>query len=180
MYQHVTHRASYNALADMLKEFFALTISRSELHTFKSQLARYYGETYKKLLAKVLSGQLLHVDETALKLKNGKVYIWVFTNLEEVVFLSRPTREGDFLKKLLKDFKGVLVSDFYAAYDAIAHGGVNLQPEVVPHPTERPPRDIARSVAPPVEGVAEMNIQADGGRDVGFEEFLVDQRGRRG
>jgi len=28
-------------------------------------------------------------------------------------------REGDFLKKLLKDFKGVLVSDFYAAYDSI-------------------------------------------------------------
>jgi len=25
-----------------------------------------------------------------------------------------------------------------------------------------------------------MNIQADGGRDVGFEEFLVVQRGRRG
>jgi hypothetical protein len=31
-----------------------------------------------------------------------------------------------------------------------------------------------------VESVAEMNIQADGGRDVGFEEFLVAQRGRRG
>jgi hypothetical protein len=28
--------------------------------------------------------------------------------------------------------------------------------------------------------VVEMNIQADGGRDVGFEKFLVVQRGRRG
>src|SRR5262249_32511130 len=27
--------------------------------------------------------------------------------------------EGDFLKKLLKNFQGVLVSDFYAAYDSI-------------------------------------------------------------
>ena len=60
------------------------------------------------------------------------------------------------------------------------HGGVNLQPEVVPHPTERPPRDIAGSVAPPVEWVVEVNIQADGGRDIGFEEFLIVQRGRRG
>jgi len=25
-----------------------------------------------------------------------------------------------------------------------------------------------------------MNIQADGGRDIGFEEFFVVQRGRRG
>jgi hypothetical protein len=82
-------------------------------------MARYYRQTYKNLLVKVLSGRLLHVDETALKLKTGKVYIWVFTTLEEVVFMCRPTREGGFLKKLLKDFKGVLVSDFYAAYDAI-------------------------------------------------------------
>jgi hypothetical protein len=38
---------------------------------------------------------------------------------KEVVFMYRPTREGDFLKDLLKDFRGVLVSDFYAAYDAL-------------------------------------------------------------
>ena len=31
--------------------------------------------------------------------------------------MYRPTREGDFLHELLKDFRGVLVSDFYAAYD---------------------------------------------------------------
>ena len=43
----------------------------------------------------------------------------MFANLEEVVYLYRPTREGDFLKELLKDFHGVLVSDFYAAYDSI-------------------------------------------------------------
>ncbi len=49
----------------------------------------------------------------------GKGYVWVFANLEEVVFMYRPTREGDFLKEMLKDFKGVLLSDFYAAYDGI-------------------------------------------------------------
>ena len=38
---------------------------------------------------------------------------------EDVVFLYRPTREGDFLKSLLKGFKGVLVSDCYAAYAAL-------------------------------------------------------------
>src|SRR6266446_2920799 len=33
--------------------------------------------------------------------------------------MYRPTREGAFLKDLLKDFHGVLVSDFYTAYDSI-------------------------------------------------------------
>jgi hypothetical protein len=32
--------------------------------------------------------------------------------------MYRPSREGDFLHDILKDFRGVLVSDFYAAYDS--------------------------------------------------------------
>jgi len=35
------------------------------------------------------------------------------------VYLYKPTREGEFLRELLKSFHGVLVSDFYSAYDAI-------------------------------------------------------------
>ena len=34
--------------------------------------------------------------------------------------MYRPTREGDFLYDLLKGFHGVLVSDYYAAYDSLA------------------------------------------------------------
>ncbi len=45
--------------------------------------------------------------------------MWAFTNLEEVVYLFRPNREGEFLRDLLKDFHGVLVSDFYTAYDSL-------------------------------------------------------------
>ncbi len=43
----------------------------------------------------------------------------MFANMEEVAYVYRETREGDFLLTMLKDFKGVLVSDFYAAYEAI-------------------------------------------------------------
>ncbi len=82
-------------------------------------MARYYEKTYGTLLAKILAGNLLHLDETEVKLQIGKGYVWVFTNLEEVVFMFRPTREGDFLKELLKEFRGVLVSDFYSAYDSL-------------------------------------------------------------
>jgi hypothetical protein len=45
--------------------------------------------------------------------------VWVFTNLEEVVFMYKPTREGEFLREMLKGFEGVLVSDFYAVYDSL-------------------------------------------------------------
>ena len=119
MYQHVAHSLSLRTISIMLEEFFGLRVMTSELHMFKALMVRYYKTTYQGLLKKILSGNLLHIDETEVQLQSGKGYVWVFTNLEEVVFMYRPTREGDFLRELLKDFHGVLVSDFYAAYDSI-------------------------------------------------------------
>lgn len=119
IYQHVAQRLTLGPIQSMVEEFFGLRLSRSEVHMFKTLMARYYETTCRSLLAKILAGNLLHLDETEVKLHAGKGYVWVFTNLEEVVFMYRPTREGDFLKELLKDFKGVLVTDFYSAYDSL-------------------------------------------------------------
>jgi predicted RecB family nuclease len=119
MYEHVAHRLGCPTLKEMLKDCFGLAVCQQELNRFKPMMARYYRPCYKRLLAKILSGKVLHIDETEVKLKTGKGYVWVFATAEEVVYIYRPTREGDFLRDLLKDFRGVLVSDFYAAYDAI-------------------------------------------------------------
>src|SRR5262249_49781674 len=44
---------------------------------------------------------------------------WVLANMEDVVYLYRPNREAGFLQDLLKDFKGVLVTDFFTGYDSL-------------------------------------------------------------
>ena len=67
----------------------------------------------------IVNGRLIHADKTSVNLGGRYGYVWVFTNLEEAVYLYSPSREGDLVQQLLKDFKGVLVSDFYAAYDSI-------------------------------------------------------------
>jgi hypothetical protein len=104
----------------MLQENFSLPVFSPDVIRFKVLLTHHYEPTYKRLLEKLVAGNLIHADETEVRLKNGsKGYVWVFTNLEEVVFMYRPTREGGFLTDLLKGFRGVLVSDFYAVYDAL-------------------------------------------------------------
>jgi hypothetical protein len=45
--------------------------------------------------------------------------VWVFGNAEAAVYIFRPSREGEFLRKMLDGFKGVLVSDFFSAYDGL-------------------------------------------------------------
>jgi hypothetical protein len=71
------------------------------------------------LLAEFGSGSVLHADETEVHLRTGKGYVWVLAGIEEVAYVYKPKREGQFIKDFLQGFHGVIVSDFYAAYDAV-------------------------------------------------------------
>jgi Transposase IS66 family len=119
-YQQVTHRLGMKILAEIFYETFGVRVNyRWEFLVFRNLLAQYYRGSYRKLLAKVIAGQVLHADETEMKLRDGAGYVWVFANLDAAVYIFRPSREGEFLHESLKDFNGVLVSDFYSAYDGI-------------------------------------------------------------
>jgi hypothetical protein len=120
MYQHVVHRVSFEMLDDMLRDYFCLPISHVEIHMFKPLLAHYYRKTYQQILSNLLAGDILHMDETTVNFRKSKGYVWVIANMENVIYVFRPTRDGDWLHELLCGFKGVLITDFYSAYDSIA------------------------------------------------------------
>ncbi len=67
----------------------------------------------------LLSGKLINIDETAINLQKDKGYVWVLASTNSVYFFYRNSREGSFLADMLQKFKGVLVSDFYTAYDSL-------------------------------------------------------------
>jgi hypothetical protein len=71
------------------------------------------------LLTQLIAGSVLHIDETEMKLKDVSGYVWVFASESATVYIFRHSREGNFLRKMLKDFKGVIVTDFYSAYDGL-------------------------------------------------------------
>ncbi len=119
MYQYVVHRISLRHIAAMIEDCFGLRISFQEIHMLKSLVARRYRAASKQILARIVKGGFINVDETHANLKKIKGYVWVLTNLEDVQYMYRPNREAVFLQDLLKDFKGVLISDFYAGYDSL-------------------------------------------------------------
>jgi hypothetical protein len=118
-YQHVTHRLGVKSLAALFYETFGIKVSFWEFMDFRHLLVHRYRRTYNSLLAQLVVGPVLHVDETEVKLKDGVGYVWVFASASATVYIFRRSREGDFLRQMLKNFKGVLVSDFYSAYDGL-------------------------------------------------------------
>ena len=118
VYQHVALRQPYNRIREGLNAMFGIDLSESTLNNAQTKMSEYHTETYNSILAKLRNGNLICADETHVRIKGKDAYIWVFTSLEEVVYTYSPTREGNILEEIIKDFKGVLVSDFYNVYDS--------------------------------------------------------------
>jgi Transposase IS66 family len=78
-----------------------------------------YRETYEDIKQRLLLGTLIHAHETHISVKGNDSYVWVFTSMEEVIYIWSKTREDCNATEFLRSFAGVLVSDFYAAYDSV-------------------------------------------------------------
>ena len=117
--QQISYRMSYGSIKRMLSEYFQINISVSSMIWIRSQFADTYSSLIEKFKHALKNGNLIQGDETKINLRTESGYIWVLTNLNTVIYYYQPNREGKFLHEFLSDFSGVIVSDFYAAYDSI-------------------------------------------------------------
>lgn len=106
-------------VAESVRRLFGLVLNTGTQALLKSQMAEYYSDTHQQILKRLISGELIHVDETHVRIRGKRAYVWVFTNMHEVAYLYSATREGELAYATLGEFKGVLVSDFYAVYDSL-------------------------------------------------------------
>ena len=118
-YQAIELYIPMQVIAQSVNRLFGLRLPTGTLALFKRQLADYYTATYRQILERIVSGCLVHADETNANVKGKRAYVWVFTNMHEVVYLLSDSREAAVAQETLGAFKGVLVSDFYAAYDGL-------------------------------------------------------------
>ncbi|MDH5232362.1 MAG: IS66 family transposase [Gammaproteobacteria bacterium] len=80
---------------------------------------------------KLNQGALIHCDETTVQVLNepgkkpqSQSYMWVRTSGQSgekiILYDYHPSRSSEVPKQLFEDFKGILVTDGYAGYDAVA------------------------------------------------------------
>jgi transposase len=87
---------------------------------------------YEAQLRSILSSEVLSMDETPIKAgrqkrpppKRGKMktgYFWpIYGDRAELAFPFAPTRGGEVVGEVLKEFEGVLLTDGYKVYDTYA------------------------------------------------------------
>jgi hypothetical protein len=102
-----------------LADVFSLAIAHSKGYMSKGYIAALYQSLYSELLQSILESAVIHVDETTVQLRKQKGYVWVMTTMDKVYYFYKPSREAVFLQAMLANFSGVLISDFYPAYDSL-------------------------------------------------------------
>lgn len=119
VYQNIRGRQTMCQITESMSELFALDIGDDQANRFKRRISCRYNGLYDELRQRIVTSAVLHIDEGDVAIRKTKGYVWVFATLDGVWYLYKDTRAGDFLKDLLKGFSGVLVSDFYSAYNGI-------------------------------------------------------------
>jgi len=163
LYQNIGLRLPQESVDRSLNKLFGLQLAIGTTGRFKAAAAKIYEETYDTLVKQVCNGQLIHADETKISVGGKDGYVWVFANMEEVAYVYSETRHGGTLQRLLKDFTGVLVSDFYAAYDGIRchqqkcliHLIRDLNDALLRHPYDEELKSLVKSFADLVKPMVE-------------------------
>ena len=102
-----------------LGDTFGIFIDNSRMMRSRRSMTAMYEGLYCAIIESILQETILHADETSVRLRGLNGYVWVLAGMDKVYYFYKPSREGSFLQEMLHSFSGVLISDFYTAYDSL-------------------------------------------------------------
>jgi len=98
---------------------FQTHISAGGLVATWQRLAEVLEPWYVQIGADARASAVLHADETGWRMNGKTWWLWCFANKRECYYLLDPSRGSPALEKFFVEaFDGVLVTDFWAAYEA--------------------------------------------------------------
>ena len=117
---NLKHRfgVSYAKVGEALNDAFNLKVTRSAWCQADQRLATQAKPVYAALIQALQSCAVVHSDETGWRIGTLSAWLWVFTNQQITVYTIETGRGHEVVINVLgKEFKGILVSDCFLAYD---------------------------------------------------------------
>lgn len=111
-------RLPIRAIQFYLRVFCLLHLSRGEIVRILHTVAHHASPSYQALGQQLRESPVVHGDETGWREDGVNGYLWNFNTPEARYLLYRKSRGSPVVREVLGDtFEGVLVSDFYGAYN---------------------------------------------------------------
>jgi predicted nucleic acid-binding Zn-ribbon protein len=110
--------ASYGKVSEVLNDAFQLNVTRGAWQQADQRLALQAKPVYEALIDALQACTVVHGDETGWRIGTLSAWLWVFTSQKITVYTVETSRGHEVVMDILgKEFKGVLVSDCFLAYD---------------------------------------------------------------
>src|SRR5437899_3235367 len=104
-----------------------LTVDSQTLWDQLDVLAKVLQPTYDALSRHVLEAEVVGADETWWRLMDTKGskrwWVWSVTREDAVIYKTLPSRSQEAARQVLNGYRGIVLADGYAAYDALARAG---------------------------------------------------------
>jgi hypothetical protein len=111
-------RVPVGLIRGLLLTLWQIEVSTGEIVELLHDVAEMAGPEYERLLGKIRGSPVVHGDETGWREDGVNGYLWSFSSPDVRYYTYRHSRGSKVVKEVLSDeFAGVLVSDFYAAYN---------------------------------------------------------------
>jgi transposase len=113
---------SLSQVTSVFDSLFHFPVSGSGLVQMWGRLADALNPWYEQLAAEASGSAVLHADETGWRVNGKTHWLWCFTNPTLTCYLIDPSRGSKVVTEFLGEcFEGMLISDFFAAYNVVAH-----------------------------------------------------------
>jgi transposase len=115
MLKNITN--SHEKIADFFRELGAPSFSHTTVKDIATKYIFALEPDQKKILSEIKKESYMHSDETGFRVDGINRYVWGIFTKTNAIFMAGKTRAQKYFKKLIFDFKGVLVVDGYKGYD---------------------------------------------------------------
>lgn len=110
----------YRKVEKIFSNIFELEISAPSLVKFDKRLASNGELMYEQIKSGIKESDFVHADETGWRVNGKNHWLWCFTNKDSAFYQIDETRSSRVVEEILgKEYGGVLISDFYSAYNRL-------------------------------------------------------------
>ena len=112
----------YRKVVTVLKRLCGLSVTAGALAQSMQSLAKWFTPQYQAIQTGLRQSHCTYVDETGWRLNGQSCWLWAFTTDSYTLYEVNASRGHQVvLEQLSADYDGVIVSDFYTAYNPLPY-----------------------------------------------------------
>ena len=117
--KRVARNMAFDAIAAEILDLCGEQISKTTLIRWLKKTAKPLLKIYAHLWEIAVNSKYIHIDETGAPLNGENWWLWVLVTKKVVIYHAHASRGHKAIKQKLTGFVGVIISDFWSAYNKL-------------------------------------------------------------